>query len=157
MEWIREWATGLCTAGIGCSLLHLLCPSGSMQKLFKTLTAVFFSICLLSPLQTLPRLFENMSVEMSAQEPDETMAQKTQEQITALMNEELAKQARQLTEPYGTTVEKVEIKRDTSRTDNIYIEQITVTVDKQDYPIEREVYTVLEQAFGTTVEVQYVG
>ncbi|MGN0172787.1 MAG: hypothetical protein ACI39E_08390 [Acutalibacteraceae bacterium] len=157
MDRIREWAIGLCTAGIGCSLLHLLCPSGSLQKLFKTLTAVFFAVCLLSPLQAIPHLFENMSIQLSTQEPDGTLAEKTQEQITSLINEKLTEQARQLTAKYGITVKKVEVKRDTSREDNIYIERITVTVDKQDYPIEREVYTVLEQAFGTIVEVQYVG
>ena len=157
MTILREWAAGLCTAGIGCSLLHLLCPEGSWQRAFKMLTALFFFVCLLSPLLSLPPLIRSFVPDLAAGRPDDTLSQTTQEQVLALLERELTAKAAALLEPYDIVVKKAEAERDTLREDNIYIKRVTVTVDKQNHPVPREVYTVLEQAFETEVEVQYAG
>lgn len=156
MSYIRDWAAGLCVAGIGCSLLHLLCPAGAMRRVFSVLTAVFFFCCLLSPLQAVTSFAGELFSLPTQTDVPQALSEEVDEQIQQLLDSTLLADACSRVGEQ-VTVKAVTAIRDKSCTDSIYIERVLVTLDKSDHPVPRAVYTTLEQAWGVTVEVQYVG
>ena len=154
MTAIQDWAAGLCTAGIGCSLLHLLCPAGAMRRVFGVLTAVFFFCCLLSPLSSAVTLASDLFVFPDEATVSRELSDTVNEQAQRVIEAALLRDA---TDRVGETVQvrEVAIIRDMSRSDGIYIERIRVTLSEQDRPVPSAVYATLEQAWGRMVEVYY--
>lgn len=154
MTAIQDWAAGLCTAGIGCSLLHSLCPAGAMRRVFGVLTAVFFFCCLLSPLTSVATLLSDVFAFSDDMTVSQELSDTVDEQVLQVLEATLLQDAK---DRVGETVQvkAVTIIRDMSRADDIYIERIRVTLSEQDRPVPSTVYATLENAWGRTVEVYY--
>ena len=58
MEGVKNWAFSVCCAGITGGILELLLPAGSIQKIYKTVFAVFFLCVFISPLSEIE--FDNI-------------------------------------------------------------------------------------------------
>lgn len=156
MTQLQEWAAALCTTGIGCALLHMLCPAGVMRRVFGTLTAVFFLCCLLSPLRSLLTVVSDVFAFPAETEVPTALSEEVSEQAETILSEVLLEDARgRLTDT--ATVKNVTVCRDNAREDGIYIERVRVTLDKEDRAAASTVRTVLQQAWGVIVEVYYVG
>jgi len=156
MTEIQGWAAAMCAIGIGCTLMSMLCPSGAVRRTFGTLTAVFFLCCLLTPIKTLigqaVDLFAVREQTAVSRPLDETVNAQAQEVIAAAL---LRDAEQRLSET--ATVKKVTVYRDNTRADSIYIERVRVTLSQEDRTVGATVRKALEQAWGTVVEVYYVG
>ena len=154
MDGIRAWSAALCIAALGCSAVQLLAPKNGTGKLFRLITTTFFICCMMMPLLKL-RSFVSLDIdglpqEVTAELLEDTVTRQLQTQVeetvTALVEESLA--AREV------TAEKITVKTDTSADGGIYIQQVTITVDKQTTPIAKTVGEVLAQQLQTTVTVE---
>lgn len=156
MNEIQNWAVTLCAAGIGCSLLRMLCPKGAMSRVFGVLTAVLFFCCLLLPLQTVGQIavgiFQTEADDTVPQELDETVKQ----QITSAVEQALLDDAKERLENDGVQVKRVAIVGDIDADGGIYIERVKVTFAKDDRERISLAATKLEQAWGRAVDVYYV-
>lgn len=157
MTVIREWAAVLCTAGVACAFLRMLCPKGALKRTFGVLTSLFFFCCLIAPVGSLGALVGEDLVSVPEQEVSSTLDDTIEEQIIVILETALVQDANERLTSYGVTVKKAMIIRDMSREDSIYIERVKLTFDKADHPLEGSAVTTLEQAWGTIVEVQYSG
>ena len=156
MTTLQNWAAAMCSAGIGCALLHMLCPAGKMRRVFSVLTAVFFLCCLLVPLKTIV----SMATEWFALPEETIVSEELTEEVNAqteavLADVLLADAMERLGDT--ATVKKVAVVRDNTRADGIYIERVRITLGKEDRPAAQAVRATLEKAWGTVVEVYYVG
>lgn len=156
MNEVQDWAVGLCTAGIGCTLLHTLCPAGTMRRVFKVLTGVFFFCCLMSPLSALTELATDLFALPAHTAVPSALSETVDEQIQDLLDQALLQDA-QARLGDAVTVKDVSVKRDMSRTDSIYIECVRITLAQEDHALSHTVYPMLEQAWGIKVEVYYDG
>ncbi len=156
MTELQDWAVGMCTVGIGCALLYMLCPVGVMRRVFGVLTAVFFLCCLLTPIRNVIGMASELFALPDDTEVPTALAEEVEEQAEMLIADALLRDA---TQRLGRTVtiRKVTVCRDNTRTDSIYIERVRVTLDREDKEVASTVRATLEQAWGTVVEVYYVG
>lgn len=157
MTMLQEWAAALCAAGLACAFLRMLCPKGSLRRTFGILTALFFFCCLIAPLSSLGTLVGEWFTPPTSVQTPTVLAQETEEQVVNVLEEALLADAQERLAAFAVQVKKVRIIRDTDRADSIYIERVSVTFDKADYPLDKGVANTLEQAWGVIVEVQYGG
>ena len=154
MTGVQHWAVGLCMAGIGCTVLRMLCPAGATRRVFGVLTAVFFFCCLLSPLQALMSVagdWFDFSVQTTV---PTTLSETVNGQVEAVLEAALLRDA-QVHFGQDTAVERVSVVRDMSRTDSIYIERVQVYLAEDTHPVSPKAIAALERAWGITVEVYY--
>ncbi len=156
MTQLQDWAVAMCSVGIGCALLHMLCPVGTMRRVFGVLTAVFFLCCLLTPLKTLVGMAVELFALPEQAEVSTVLTEEVNEQAEALIADVLLGDAKERVGDMAT-VKKVTVCRDNTRADSIYIERVRVTLDREDRAVASAVRATLEQAWGTVVEVYYVG
>ncbi len=157
MTMLREWAVALCTVGIGCAFLRMLCPKGALRRTFGALTATAFLCCLITPLGSIGTLFrDSFDVAPSSQVPT-ALNEATQDRITMIIEDALVRDAAARLASFDVTVKKATVVRDTAQQDSIYIERVKLTFDKADHPLDGQAVAVLERAWGTVVEVQYSG
>ncbi|MBP3436064.1 MAG: hypothetical protein J6K62_07055 [Clostridia bacterium] len=154
MDGIRAWSAALCVAALGCSAVALLAPKNGTGKLFRLITATFFICCMLMPLLKV-RSFVSLDIgdlppAVKAELLEDTVTRQLQTQVEetviALAEEGLAAR--------GITAKKITVTMDTSADGGIYIQQVTITVDKQTVPIAKAVGEVLAEELKTTVTVQ---
>lgn len=154
MDGIRAWSAALCIAALGCSAVSLLAPKNGTGKLFRLVTMTFFLCCMVMPLLKL-NSFVSLDIgglpqEVTAELLEDTVTRQLQvqveETVIALAEESLATR--------GVTAEKIEVITDTSADGGIYIQQVTITVDKQTAPIAKTVGEVLAEQLQTTVTVK---
>ena len=154
MDGIRAWCAALCLAALGCSAVGLLAPKNGTGKLLRLITMTFFLCCMLMPLLKLHSVesldFDGLPPEVTAELLEDTVTQQLQRQVEdaviALTRESLAKRE--------ITAEKIEVITDTSENGGIYIQQVTITVDKQTAPVAKSVGEVLAEQLETTVTVE---
>ena len=154
MDGIRAWSAALCLVALGCSAVRLLAPKNGTGKLLQLIITTLFICCLLMPLLKL-RSFEALDIrglpdEVTAELLEDTVAQQLRRQIedavTTLTEQRLAEQE--------IIAEQIAVQTDISAEGGIYIQQVTITVDKQTVPIAKTVGEVLAEQLNTTVTVE---
>ncbi len=154
MEGIRAWSVSLCMAALGCAAVRLLVPKNGNGKVFHLITATFFLCCMLMPLlrvqSVTPLDIHGLPEEVKADLLEDVVTRQLQAQVestvTALAEEGLAAR--------NVTAKKITVITDITAEGIIYIQQVTITVDKQTVSIARAVGEVLEQQLQTTVLVE---
>ena len=153
MDGIRAWSGAVCLAALGCTALQLLAPAGSLGKVFRLSVHTFFICCMVLPL-----LKTSATVMLDiASLPEPVIS----ELVNDTVNEQLQSQVREVVGRYtetalaerGAAAKKIEVITDISDEGCIYIQHVTITVDKQTVPIAKVVGEVLEQQWEATVEV----
>ncbi|MBQ9414272.1 MAG: hypothetical protein IJU16_04000 [Clostridia bacterium] len=135
----------LCTAGIGCAILRMVAPSGTLQRMLNLLTSLFLLICILLPLLSLPSLFKYGDYEQYLSWQD----QKTyaDEQARSLVDVQLLQAAQSAAAPFSVTVEKVMDMGD----------HIQVWIDCKNRLELSDMSAVLKRVFGAQTEVIVIG
>lgn len=157
MDSIKAWAAALCIAAIVCAVLQMLAPKEGTGKVFKLILSAFFLCCLIMPLLragSLTRL--DISVlpgEVQAELLEDRVNQQLMRQVQATV-ERLAETA---LDSSGVKAEKIEVKTDTSPEGSIYIQQVTITLDKQSKPKALAAREVLEKQLGVSVVIETTG
>lgn len=157
MDSIKAWAAALCIAAIVCAVLQMLAPKEGTGKVFKLILSAFFLCCLIMPLLragSLTRL--DISVlpgEVQAELLEDRVNQQLMRQVQATV-EQLAETA---LDSSGVKAEKIEVKTDTSPEGSIYIQQVTITLDKQSKPKALAAREVLEKQLGVSVVIETTG
>ena len=154
MDGIRAWSAALCLVALGCSAVRLLAPKNGTGKLLQLIITTLFICCLLMPLLKL-RSFEALDIrglpdEVTSELLEDTVTQQLRRQIedavTALTEQRLAEQE--------IIAEQIAVQTDISAEGGIYIQHVTITVDKQTVPIAKTVGEVLAEQLNTTVTVE---
>ena len=154
MTAVQDWAAGLCVAGIGCTVLRMLCPAGATRRVFGVLTSVFFFCCFLSPLgAVLSMAGEVLNLSPQSQVPS-MLSDTVNEQVEKVLESALLQEAQTY---FGQeiSVERIAVIRDMSRSESIYIERVRVTLNEHAHPASPHTIAALERAWGLPVEVYY--
>ena len=157
MDSIKAWAAALCIAAIVCAVLQMLAPKEGTGKVFKLILSAFFLCCLIMPLLRVGSLTRlDISVlpgEVQAELLEDRVNQQLMRQVQATV-EQLAETA---LDSSGVKAEKIEVKTDTSPEGSIYIQQVTITLDKQSKPKALAAREVLEKQLGVSVVIETTG
>ena len=153
MDGIRAWSGAVCLAALGCTALQLLAPAGSLGKVFRLSVHTFFICCMVLPL-----LKTGATAMLDVSSLPEPVVS---ELVSDTVNEQLQRQVCEAVESYTAsafaerdiTAKKIEVTTDISDEGCIYIQHVTITVDKQTVPIAKVVGEVLEKQWEATVEV----
>ncbi len=157
MTALTDWASGLCAAGVGTTLLFMLCPDGPLKKALRVLTAMLFFACLLSPLGMLREVLRDgmtMPSSPSAQ-VSQSLNEQVDEQVQSVLEQVLKADADERLASMNIPVKNVHIERDTAKENSIYIKRVRVVFDKNDHPVPIAAKQTLEKAWGVPVEVYY--
>ena len=154
MDEVTKWAAALCVAAVGCAAMQMLAPKGGLGRLFKLITVAFFLCCMVSPLLSmksiLPLQMDGMPEEVSADVLQERVKAQFKDQVTAAMQ----KVAEQTLANYHIPLAKVEVGMDTKEDGSIYINSVTVYLDKQNSAKAIAAKQVMEQRLGVEVNVK---
>ena len=157
MDGIKDWAAALCVAAIGCALMQMLAPKDGMGKIFKLMLGAFFLCCMTMPLLQL-RSISGLDV---GSLPSEVTNELLQEKVDAQLRRQVETTVRQLAEKAlesrGVKAEKIAVTTDTSEDGGIYIQQVTIYLDKQNKPKALAAREVLEQQLGVSVVLDATG
>lgn len=154
MDGIRAWSTAVCLAALGCAAVRLLAPKAGAGKLFHLITATFFLCCLISPLLDY-RLLADWEVEdLPPAVVDEVLEETVTEQLHRQVKDTVTALAEEALAARRVTAKKIEVTTDSLESGGIYIQQITITVDKQSMPTALVVGEVLETQLEAPVAVQ---
>ncbi len=154
MDGIRAWSAAVCIAALGCSAVQLLAPKNSTGKLFRLIATTFFICCMMLPLLRWQSFAEldigGLPEEVTAKLLEDTVTGQLHKQI----KETVTVMAEECLAARGVTAEKIEVTTDTSADGGIYIQQVTITVDKQTVPNAKSAGEVLSEQLGTAVTVE---
>lgn len=89
IDTIKDWAFSICVASICGTIMNILIPKGDMQKVFKTVYAVFLLCCILSPILKIGKIdfdsemdiFENDYEYMNEEETFDSAAVQLENEI----------------------------------------------------------------------------
>lgn len=154
MNDIRAWSAMVCMAALGCSAVRLLAPKTGSGKLFSLITASFFLCALSLPLLNVVRIPELDIDRLPPDTVEGLLEDKVTEQVSLQVEEAVRQVVDEAMAVRGIAAQKVEIHMDTSDTGGIYIERVTIYVDKQSVPIAAVVREVLAAQLETTVELK---
>lgn len=154
MDGLQTWCSAVCLSALGCAALRMLVPKNSIGKVFSLLLCTFFLCCLLSPLLTargrwrldVEGLPDAVVSDLLNDTVNEQLQVQVREVVTGIVQEALANR--------DITAKEIAVVTDISEQGGIYIQHITITVDKQTVPIAAVVREVLEQQLQATVEVK---
>lgn len=153
MEGIRSWSMVLCLAALGCTAVQLLAPKGSVGRVFRLVVHTFFLLCMLMPLTRIDSL-GSLSVEAL---PESVVADVLEDTVTkqleAQVHEAVEELAVQVLAVRGVSAKKIKVATDISADGGIYIQHVTLTVDKQSVPQAKLAGEVLSAQLEVPVEV----
>lgn len=157
MDAIRAWSTTLCLAALGCAAVQLLAPKGGTGKLFRLVTNTFFLCCMLLPLlqigsMTAPNIADLPDVVVS-----DMLSHTVTEQLRVQVRDTVTRLAEDALAQRGITAEKIVVTTDISDNGGIYIQHVSLMVDKQNVPIAKAVGEVLRKQWEVPVEVTTEG
>ena len=154
MKDIHLWCSLTCLAALGCTAVRLLAPKEGIGKLFRLITVSFFLCCFISPLLNISSLtalnVDWMPPETVSELLDDRVKQQLQMQVERAVEEVVVTAFSERNLVAG----KIVVGTDISKEGNIYIKQITVTVDKQNVPASAVVREVLAKQLKTAVTIK---
>ncbi len=130
MEVIRDWALSLCLAALAGMMVHILTPAGNMDRIVKTVVAVFMLCALFSP------LLLQKNIELKLPENTDVSQNETYLQLEETLRSEMEEQVkRQITELVKAELEKsgiheakIRINMDTNEDNRISINSVTLVL-----------------------------
>ena len=157
MDSIKAWAAALCVAAIVCAMLQMLAPKEGTGKIFKLILSAFFLCCLIMPLLNAGSLTRLDISALPGEVQAELLEERVNQQLMRQVQETVEQLSRTVLESSGVEAEKIEVKTDTSEEGSIYIQQVTVTLDKQSKPKALAAREVLEKQLGVNVVMETTG
>ena len=153
MNALKQWATMLCVAALGCTALQQVIPKNGTGKLFRLVIATFFLCCLMVPIL---KITSQISLDTQFL-PDTVISQELDNKVT----EQLKKQVERATERVvaealdnrHVAAKKIRVNTDTRENGSIYIQHIDIFVDKQHVPAALVAENVLEKQLDTEVNI----
>lgn len=129
MDWMRQWALTLCITAVAGAMAQMLLPKGNVQKVCRIVLSVFFLCCMVSPFAsgnsgpsgTLQRKNEavvSRSVENLEQDTQQAVLDQLEGRVEQSLQEGLCAQ--------GIIPVQIQVTMNTERTDQIYINKLTV-------------------------------
>jgi len=144
-------------AAIVCAILQMLAPKEGTGRILRLMTAAFFICAMISPLLSLKDL-SSLGLDFTAENAQNgALEQQMSSQLSEQMGPALESSAAEVLAPYHLSVKKVEAKVDTSADGSIYIDHITVTLDKQQTGSRITIQKLLEEKWGTAIEMTTEG
>ncbi len=156
MTELRTWGIAVCMAALGCSAVRLLTPGNGTGRLFQLVVNTVFICCLLMPL---PGLFSAASLDIDGL-PKEVTADLLEDTVTDQLRRQVRETVTALVEEgmsaRGVTAKKITVLTDTSAEGGIYIQQVTIAVEKQTVAVAKTVGEVLAEQLQATVCVEVI-
>ncbi len=143
----------MCLAALGCAAMQLLVPKGGVGRVFRLVATTFFLCCMLLPLLKLGSLTQLDVADLPDTVVSELLADTVTEQLERQVRDMVSALAAEVLTERGVTAEKIEVTTDISGEGGIYIQHVTITVDKQTVPIAKVAGEVLAKQLQTSVEV----
>lgn len=154
MNGIREWSAVVCLAALGCSALRLLAPKTGNGTLFRLITVSFFLCILVMPLMKITVSDDLPITLMPPDITDSLLEQRVNEQLQRQVREAVESVVTEALTMRDIVAKKIAVETDIDENGSIYIQRVTVYVDKQTVPIAMVVREVLEQQLQTAVVVK---
>lgn len=159
MEAIRSWAFSICFAAVSCGLIQMLIPNISTGKVLRFTVAIFFLICVLSPVVLdgyEPPIITQEDVQQNTQEiadkltasVDERFQKDAKNQISTLIKENLLE--------IGIKPNKIIININTKDKDRILINNVRIELDEGYQSEHQKTVALLEQLLGIPPELVYI-
>ncbi|MBR5486315.1 MAG: stage III sporulation protein AF [Oscillospiraceae bacterium] len=151
MGMIKEWAVSLCGCAVCCSLIGMLLPQGSIQKLFKLLTTVVILSCIVSPLMNLKLKLPDTDFDESYAEIEEYTLQAeeaaheiaveaVQAQVKKIISERLGK--------IHVVPENVQVNVHNDDEDNISYIEAVIELNEKDASFKQEIQSLIHSELG---------
>lgn len=157
MDGIKGWAAALCVAAIGCALMQMLAPKDGMGKIFKLMLGAFFLCCMTMPLLQL-RSISGLDIGSLPSEVTTSCCRKRwTPSFAARWKPRSDSWRRRRSKAAASKQEKIAVTTDTSEDGGIYIQQVTIYLDKQNKPKALAAREVLEQQLGVSVVLDATG
>lgn len=159
MSVIKTWIFSVCVAAVVGSIVQMLVPSGSMEKVMKVVVGIFFLSCVFVPLVTIiPNIkydFEIGTAEQVAQ-ISEGMQQIKNEQIIDYANAQISDAIAGLLDRNNINYKKISVDYNITTDSSISINEIEITM-QNDYNGQAKQATLLlekETGIKTFVSVE---
>lgn len=153
MDGIRAWSAAVCLAALGCAAIQLLAPKDGIGKVFRLVVTTFFLCCMLLPMLKVGSLTQLDVADLPDAVVSEFLADTVTEQLERQVRDTVSTLATEMLAERGVTAEKIEVTTDISDEGGIYIQHVTITVDKQTVPIAKVAGEVLAKQLQASVEV----
>ena len=154
MKDIQVWCSLVCLTALGCTAVRLLAPKDGVGKLFRLITVSFFLCCFISPLL---KISSSTALAIDWM-PPETVSELLDNRVTKQLKSQVEQAVEEVVikafSERNLLAQKIVVETDISDEGNIYIKQITVTVDKQNIPASAVVREVLAKQLKTTVTIK---
>ena len=153
MDAVVKWASALCVAAVGCTILQILAPKKGMGRIYRLITAAFFLCCMASPLFSVNSLLNFDIGDMPSEVSDDIMREKVKQQFELQVNTALGRIAEQSLENYGVKFSKIKVNMDRDEYGSIYINGVVLYLDQKQMSKAITAKQVLEERLGVEVTV----
>lgn len=158
MSQLREFASMLVAAAVGCCALKMLLPEGKLEPVLRVLLSIFFLLCLMGPLRRLPSLplavpsfqAEYSSVQGSLAETYHTqLVQSVKGNLCAVIEARLKK--------FGIEGTNIEINVNMDEQGRIDINGVQISLPQQSASLKGQVESYVEGELELPCKVRIAG
>ncbi len=155
MSVIKQIAMSICVTMVIVSIVSVLAPVGKMQGIFKYFISLFFITAVLLPFTEIKNI-ELFDFDYSQSEYEtQSYTQSVNEQTLKLTKKLLKDKIEAILNSREITVENIEFDIHTDSNSNIYISNLTLTLDKKFKGKESEISSVTEREVGVKADFNY--
>lgn len=155
MSSIQGWAVSLALAAVCGTVLELISPSGTMEKMVRFVLGAFMICALIVPVaENAGKISFEFQSETPREEALSEFKEQTENQALALAAENITFLAGQVLENNRITPQKIEVIMDTSDKGNISFIRLYVRLSAEDEERKQEVKELLEKELGLETEIQ---
>ncbi len=155
MDDVRVWATGLCFAAIGGTILRRIAPEKGSGTVFRVLLSAFFICVFLTPFLGLMSFSPEFSWDALPVEYEQSLLEDAvNRQLRETVETAAADIAETALSARGLSAQKIDVTTDTAADGGIYISCVDVTLSDRSRGHKAEARELLENRLETTVNVK---
>lgn len=154
MSTIQQWATVICLAALVGTMVEILTPIGSMEKMVRFVLGAFMLCAIITPL-----VGTAQKINYSIQQPDVNTSSITvfqnqlDGQLNSVASEKIKALAAEILQKESINAQKIDVFMDTSQNNSISIIKVTVYLNAKDVYKKERAKQLLEDNLGLSTEI----
>lgn len=153
MDAIKSWVMTICFAAVAAGMAGILCPSGSLEKIYKFVVALFFLACVLVPAFSLGKVpFTNPVQAVLQTGADSDMQTVLSEQETEASREKIGELVKACCENFGAEPVSVRVDFGAAGSSGTAV-QCTVALSAKDMGKKSEIASMIRTQLGFGAQI----
>ncbi len=154
---VKDWALSVCMAVVAGGIAYMISPGKNLEKIYRVVLSVFFITVILSPivgfsLDGSSDYLSDISNELAQHESDK-IEQQSSEHLEAIITETTRAEIIGILAKEEIFPKEVSLTINTDDITDILINDMTITIDKEDLDLREVIKNIVRENLSVTPEI----